>query len=248
MSLLNVDYDTPVSIIGLIDLTTLNENDTDEYVRTLCEKAVTPFGSVACICTYQKFVPVVKKALSDPSIKIATVSNFPAGGEDINATTADITQSIAWGANEIDIVMPYHRFLKGDDDFTFEFISACKKACGDKAQLKVILETGALLNTDNIYRASTIAINAGTNFIKTSTGKIDIGATLSAAESMLNAIRDSGRDVGFKASGGVRSVSDAMAYVQLASDIMGADWINANHIRIGASALLDNLVSELQQN
>ncbi len=248
MSLLNIDYDTLVSIIGLIDLTTLNDTDTDESVRALCKKAETTFGSVACICIYQQFVPIVKNSIKNPSIKIATVSNFPAGGDDINATTLDITQSISNGANEIDIVMPYHRFLKGDEDFTFEFISACKKACGEKALLKVILETGALINTDIIYRASTIAINAGANFIKTSTGKINIGATTSAAESMLHAIRDSGRNVGFKASGGIRSISDATAYVQLASDIMGAEWINADHFRLGASALLDSILAELQQN
>ncbi|MBX9585855.1 MAG: deoxyribose-phosphate aldolase [Gammaproteobacteria bacterium] len=247
MSLLNIDNDTLVSIIGLIDLTTLNENDTDEIVRALCQKAITPFGSVACLCIYQQFVPVVKKSLTDHSIKIATVSNFPAGGDDIVATTTDITQSISSGANEIDIVMPYHRFLEGDDEFTFEFISACKKACGEKALLKVILETGALLTNDNIYRASIIAINAGANFIKTSTGKINIGATPSAAESMLQAIHDSGRNVGFKASGGVRSVSDASSYVQIASDIMGSDWVNADHFRLGASALLDNILAELQQ-
>ncbi len=248
MSLLNIDNDTLIAIIGLLDLTALNDSDTDEYIRTLCKKAVTKYGSVACVCIYQQFVPIAKKSLSDPSIKIATVSNFPSGGDDIDATTLDIAQSIAWGANEIDIVMPYHRFLKGDDNFTFDFISACKKVCGEKAQLKVILETGALINNDNIYRASTVAINAGANFIKTSTGKIAIGATIPAAEAMLHAIRDSGRDVGFKASGGVRSVSDATAYVQLASDIMGTEWVNADHFRIGASALLDNLLTELQQN
>jgi deoxyribose-phosphate aldolase len=247
MSLLNADLDTLTSIIGLIDLTTLGDNDTDEIVRALCEKAITPHGSVACVCVYPKFAPVVKKSLADSGIKIATVTNFPAGGDDIAATTADIAQSIALGSDEIDVVMPWQRFLAGDEEFTLKFLSACKKACGENIQLKVILETGALTTIDLIHRASMIAINAGADFLKTSTGKISIGATLNAAETMLLAIRESRRDVGFKASGGVRSISDATAYLQLASDIMGPAWINAHHFRIGASNLLDNILAELAQ-
>lgn len=248
MSLLNIDYDTLIQIIGFIDLTSLSNEDTPQSIRALCEKAITPQGSVACVCTYPQFSPLVKDCLNGTAIKIAAVSNFPAGGDDIEATVADIAHSIELGANEIDVVMPWQRFLAGDDSFTLEFLQRCKTACGDKAKLKVILETGALITAELIHRASLIAIQAGADFIKTSTGKISIGATLNAAESMLLAIRESNPNVGFKASGGIRSIADAIPYVQLASEIMGPTWLDARHFRLGASSLLDNIVAELNAN
>lgn len=244
MSPLELDNDSLTQLIGLIDLTTLSDTDTDQSVRTLSEKAVTPHGAVACVCVFQRFVPVVKNTLGNSQVKIATVANFPAGNDDINATTADIARSISLGANEIDVVLPWHRFLAGDDDFVSEFIQACKATCGEKIPLKVILETGALITAESIRLASILAINAGANFIKTSTGKISIGATLNAAESMLLAIRDTNPDVGFKASGGVRTIQDANAYRQLASDIMGPQWVDASHFRLGSSNLLTEILSE----
>lgn len=248
MSLLNIDYDTLIQIIGFIDLTSLSNEDTPQSISALCAKAITPQGSVACVCTYPQFTPLVKESLKGSAIKIAAVSNFPAGGDDIDATVADIGHSIELGANEIDVVMPWQRFLAGDDAFTLEFIQRCKAACGNKASLKVILETGALITAELIHRASIIAIQAGADFIKTSTGKISIGATLNAAESMLLAIRESNPNVGFKASGGIRSISDALPYVQLANEIMGPAWLDAGHFRLGASSLLDNILAELNAN
>jgi deoxyribose-phosphate aldolase len=232
-------------MIGLIDLTSLSAEDTPENIRALCAKATTPQGSVACVCVYPQFVPVVKECLKNPAIKIAAVSNFPTGGDDIEATTADIAKSIALGANEIDVVMPYQRFLAGDDDFTLQFIQQCTASCGNKAKLKVILETGALISSELIRRASIIAIKGGADFIKTSTGKISIGATYNAAETMLLAIRDTNRNVGFKASGGIRSISDAIPYLHLAAEIMGPAWLDSAHFRLGASSLLDNVITEL---
>lgn len=245
MSLLNIDYDSLLQMIGLIDLTSLSAEDTPDSIRALCAKAITPQGAVACVCVYPQFVPVVKECLTGSAVKIAAVSNFPAGGDDIEATTTDIAQSIALGANEIDVVMPYQRFLAGDDDFILDFIQRCAAACKNKATLKVILETGALITSELIRRASILAIKGGADFIKTSTGKISIGATLNAAETMLLAIRESNRNVGFKASGGIRSINDAIPYLQLASEIMGPAWLDAGHFRLGASSLLDNIISEL---
>ncbi len=246
MSQLELDNNTLTQLIGLIDLTTLSDTDTDESVRALCQKAVTPQGAVACVCVFQRFVPVVKASLGD-AVKIATVANFPEGGDDINATTADIARSIALGADEIDVVLPWRRFLAGDDDFVFEFVQSCKQACGDRIPLKVILETGALLTTDTIHHASILAIKAGADFIKTSTGKISIGATPSAAKAMLTAIRDTNQNVGFKASGGVRTIDAANDYRQIATDILGAEWINADHFRLGSSGLLDEINAEIQK-
>jgi deoxyribose-phosphate aldolase len=270
MSQLNLDNDALTQIISYIDLTTLSADDTNESVRALCAKAITPYGAVACVCVYPQFVPIVKEALAaaqskklelhggnasdegeafetdyNTSVKIAAVSNFPTGNNDILSTTQDIKQAIALGANEIDVVMPWQRFLAGDAEFVAQFLQQCKAACGNNAQLKVILETGALNTSDLIRSASILAINAGANFIKTSTGKISIGATLNAAESMLLAIRDTNREVGFKASGGVRTINDASAYIQLASEIMGTEWLSAKHFRLGASNLLDTVINEL---
>lgn len=243
----NMTNETLTQMIGLIDLTTLSADDTDQSIRALCAKAVTSLGAVASVCIYQQFVPTAKECLANSGVNIATVSNFPSGSDDIIATTADITHSISRGANEIDVVMPWQRFLEGDDEFVFEFIRRCKTTCGEKILLKVILETGALINADLIHRASIIAINAGANFIKTSTGKISIGATHNAAEAMLFAIRDTNPNVGFKASGGIRTIDDANTYIQLASNIMGPNWVNPKHFRLGASILLDNIISAITE-
>jgi deoxyribose-phosphate aldolase len=245
MSQLNIEDDLLMQLIGLIDLTSLSDDDTPESIRALCTKAITPQGTVACVCVYPQFIPIVKECLVETPVKIAAVSNFPAGGDNIEATTADIAKSISLGANEIDVVMPYQRFLAGDDKFTLEFIQRCKAACGNKAALKVILETGALMSAEFIHRASLIAIKGGADFIKTSTGKINIGATMNAAETMLSTIRDTNPKVGFKASGGIRTVNDAVSYLQLAAEIMGPEWCDANHFRLGASILLDNVITEL---
>lgn len=245
MSLANIDKASLIKILGLIDLTTLSPNDNAESVRALCQKAVTPYGPVACVCTFSEFIPVVKTALNDSAIKIAAVSNFPSGNETIESTIDNISQSIAFGANEIDVVLPWQHFLAGDGEFASRFIQTCKKACGDTALLKVILETGALQTSQAIGEASLLAIDAGADFIKTSTGKISIGATLMAAETMLLAIRHSGKNVGFKASGGIRSIDDAIAYLALAAEIMGTAWVTAEHFRLGASALLDNITAAL---
>lgn len=238
------DSEVYTQLLNCIDLTTLNDTDTETEITHLCHKARSIYGDVASVCVYQRFVPVCKKILQNTPVRIATVSNFPVGGDDIDAVCDDIRASIANGADEIDVVMPYQRLMAGDADFVAQFIQRCRQAC-DHHTLKVILETGALASPELIQQASQIAIDQGANFIKTSTGKIAVGATLEGAKIMLETIKQSRTPCGFKASGGVKTTATAFSYFKLATEIMGADWPSPQHFRIGASSLLDELILEI---
>lgn len=236
------DFD-PEQIMALLDLTSLNDSDTEATVIQLCQKAVNRLGSVAAVCVYPRFVKLVQQQLLllDPRIHIATVSNFPAGTQSLSDTLNEINAAIADGADEIDVVMPYETFLQGDKKYVSDFIANCKSNC-DQQTLKVILETGVLATPELIAEASHLAIDAGADFIKTSTGKSTIGATLEAAEAMLRVIHTSEYEVGFKAAGGVRTVEQAQSYIDSARRIMGAEWISPQTFRLGASQLVDNLL------
>jgi len=239
----SVENNLAARVIPLIDLTSLNDNDTEQSVLQLCAKSKTSLGNVAAVCIYPQFVKTAKNALQSSNIKIATVANFPYGNDDHTSALNSIKQSIADGADEIDVVMPYQTFLAGDKNTVHEFIHACKQVCGTHIILKVILETGAIQKTSLIKEATEIAIEAGANFIKTSTGKIPVGATLEAAATILLTIKQTGRSVGFKASGGVRTAEQAAQYLHLAELILGKDWISPQSFRIGASGLLDILLT-----
>lgn len=194
--------------IGLIDLTTLNENDTDQNVIALCHDAKTAVGNTAAICIYPRFIPIARKTLREqgtPDIKIATVTNFPHGNSDIEIAVAETKAAVAYGADEVDVVFPYRTLIAGDELLGFELVKQCKEVCG-QILLKVIIETGELKEERLIKRASEICIEAGADFIKTSTGKVPVNATPEAAEIMLKVIRDMnvGQRVGFKPAGGVR--------------------------------------------
>ena len=232
----------PEKIMALLDLTSLNATDTEATIIQLCQKAVNPLGSVAAVCIYPRFVKLARQQLADPRIHVATVSNFPKGTQSLSDTLNEINTAIADGADEIDVVMPYSAFLQGDKKYVRDFIAACKSNC-DQQTLKVILETGVLTTPELIAEASHLAIDGGADFIKTSTGKQSIGATLEAASVMLHRIRSSEYEVGFKAAGGVRSVEQAQSYINLASHIMGSDWISPQTFRIGASQLVDHLLA-----
>lgn len=234
--------------LTLIDLTTLNDDDTDQKVTDLCHTAKTGSGTPAAVCVYPRLVPVARKTLRELGLdhmKVATVTNFPAGGDDINIAIAETRDAIARGADEVDVVFPYRALIAGNTGIGFELVKQCKAVCGDTVKLKVIIESGELKDPALIRRASRIAIEAGADFIKTSTGKVPVNATLESARIMLEVIRDGGRDVGFKAAGGIRTAEEAAAYLQLAEEIMGTDWITPDHYRFGASSLLDNLVMAL---
>lgn len=238
------DKDWAALALSLMDLTSLNDDDTDEKIRQLCQNATTPFGQTAAVCVYAPFVKTAKAALADNGVKIATVANFPQGGEDIAAVEAEIRAQVADNADEIDVVFPYCALIAGNETLAGELVAAAKTACQGKL-LKVIIETGELKTPALIKRASEIAIENGADFIKTSTGKVAVNATPQAAEIMLNVIKDSGKNVGFKAAGGVRSVEDAKIYLQLAEKIMGDNWVSAATFRFGASGLLGSLLATL---
>ncbi|MEQ8356391.1 MAG: deoxyribose-phosphate aldolase [Kiloniellaceae bacterium] len=235
--------------LGLLDLTSLNDADDDAAVAALCNRAASAAGPVAAVCIWPRFVTQARSLLEHSGVRVAAVANFPAGGDDIAAAVRETEDIVNQGADEVDLVMPYSRWLGGDTAVVRDMIAACKAACGARSLLKVILETGRLGEARNIYAASRDAIGAGADYIKTSTGKIEVSATPEAAEVMLQAIRDcgssGGRDVGFKAAGGIRDTATAAAYLAQADRIMGPAWADARHFRFGASGLLDDLLSVL---
>jgi len=234
--------------IQLMDLTTLNDDDNDQKVIKLCRDAHSAAGDTAAVCIYPRFIPIARKTLalqSTPHIKIATVTNFPHGNDDLDIALAETRAAVAYGADEVDLVFPYRALIAGNTEIGAKMVKACKEICGDQVTLKVIIESGELKTAPLIKTASEICINAGADFIKTSTGKVPVNATLEATKVMLEAIKESGRDVGFKAAGGVKDAQTANEYMQLADSIMGDDWVNTKHFRFGASSLLGALLSEL---
>ncbi|WP_420338918.1 deoxyribose-phosphate aldolase [Roseibium sp.] len=242
--------ETAKRALGLVDLTNLNDDCTVEDITALTNRTVTPHGAVAAVCVWPRFVAQAVKELAGTGVKVATVVNFPAGGEDTQAVVAETRQAIADGADEIDLVLPYRTFVEGRKGFAEEQIIQVKAAIPEPAILKVILETGEIKDPLLIHAASNVAIAAGADFIKTSTGKVAVNATLEAAEIMLTAIEEARRDnaervIGFKPAGGIKTASDAAAYLALADKIMGHNWVSASTFRFGASGLLDALTATI---
>jgi deoxyribose-phosphate aldolase len=232
-------------LLPLIDLTSLNDTDDAGIIERLCARSRTPAGNVAAVCIHAQHIPVAKRALVGTDVPIATVTNFPAGAANPDAAAAETAAAVALGADEVDVVFPYRALIAGDRAIGREFVRAVKAACGPKVLLKVILETGQLKAPALIRAAAEIAIEGGADFIKTSTGKTQPGASLEAAQVMLDVIaaaRARRRWVGFKASGGVRTVSEAQAYLALADKVLGDGFASAANFRIGASALLDDVL------
>jgi deoxyribose-phosphate aldolase len=235
-------------ILGLIDLTSLNPNDTEESIKALAAFAATPAGRVAALCTWARFTSVARSCLQGTGIPVAVVANFPAGASDVKAAAAETAAAVAAGADEIDVVFPYHATLAGDDAVGVALVRACREACGPKTRLKVILETGQLGSAERIRHASQLAIEGGAHFLKTSTGKTQPGATLAAAEAMLEVIaaaRARGHTIGLKASGGVGTIADAQSYVELYERRFGAGSAVAATFRIGASSLIKPVLAAL---
>lgn len=244
-------YQSSQLALQLMDLTSLNDNDTAETISALCQQAKTPYGNTAAVCVYPRFIPLARRILADEQIRLATVSNFPHGSQDIHIALAETRAAIACGADEVDVVFPWRALQAGNQQVGFELVQRCKNACAASGiLLKVILETGELKQPGLIQQASEIAIRAGADFLKTSSGKVPVNATTQSARIMLQVIHDMGvsQQVGFKASGGVRSAQEAADYLAIAQDIFGADWITPRHFRFGASALLTNLLSELAKH
>lgn len=232
--------------LSLLDLTNLKEDCTPEQIATLCQRAHSEYGNTAAICIWPRFVAQARAAFGkDHAIKIATVVNFPSGDLEIATVVAETEAAILDGADEIDLVIPYKKFIAGDETAVSTMIAAVRKACVAPVQLKVILETGELKDKALIRRASEIAIAEGADFIKTSTGKVSVNATLEAADIMLQAIRDSKQKVGFKPAGGIGTVADATLYLRLAETIMAPNWAMPSTFRFGASSLLDDVLNVL---
>jgi deoxyribose-phosphate aldolase len=238
--------DTARRAIACLDLTNLAEDCRSEDIVKLCARATGAFGPVAAICIWPKFVAEAKPLLRETAVRIATVINFPSGANALDATLAEASKALGEGADELDLVLPYRAFLEGDEVFPARVVAEVARLTGAKKTLKVIIETGALKQPDTIARASRLAIANGANFLKTSTGKIAVSATPDAAEIMLSEIKASGKPVGFKAAGGVKSVADAAVYFGIADGTMGAGWAKPSTFRFGASGLLDALIDAIE--
>lgn len=234
--------------IELMDLTTLNDDDTNSIVTQLCKNAKTSVGNTAAVCIFPRFITLAKETLKEQGcehIKVATVTNFPSGGDDIELAIAETSLAISYGADEIDLVFPYKALIAGNELVGYEMVKACKELCVNGVKLKVIIESGELKTPELIKKASELCIKADADFLKTSTGKVPVNATLEAAEIMLNAIKEHNPNIGFKAAGGVKNSQDVTNYVELAENILGKSWVTTEHFRFGASSLLNNLLSEL---
>ena len=227
--------------LPLLDLTELGDACTEAKVAGLCRDARD--GAVAAICIWPRFVTQGARALAGTGIAVATVIDFPDGGEDSGRAADDAAEAFRDGAGEIDLVLPYRALLRGDAGIACDVVEAVRDACPE-AVLKVILETGELREPDVIRAASRLAIEGGADFLKTSTGKTPVSATPEAAEIMLAQIIGFGRPCGLKVSGGLRSVADAAAYLALADRVMGPDWVRPETFRIGASSLFGALMRE----
>ncbi|AOF90429.1 deoxyribose-phosphate aldolase [Sinorhizobium sp. RAC02] len=239
-------HDTAKRALSLLDLTDLTDDCDAAAIEKLCAQAQTPFGTTAAICIWPRFVAQARGILGKGhAVKIATVVNFPSGNLVVSDVLAETKQAIADGADEIDLVIPYRDFIAGDEGAVTDMVKAVKAACTPPVILKTILETGELKDPALIRESSDLAIAAGADFIKTSTGKVSVNATLQAAEIMLNAIKTSGKPVGFKPAGGVRTVTDAGEYLALAASILGEGWATPKTFRFGASGLLGDILSVL---
>ncbi len=239
------------------DLTTLEGADTPGKVAALCSKGVRPdpsdasVPSVAAICVYPNLVPTAVERLRGSGVHIASVATaFPSGQSPLDVKLADARRAVELGADEVDMVIDRGAFLSGRYAKVYDEIVRVKEAVGD-AHLKVILETGELGTYDNVRRASLLAIAAGADFIKTSTGKVNPAATLPVALCMLEAIRDvneeTGRAVGFKPAGGVRQAKQAIQHLVLVHETLGPDWLTPDRYRIGASSLLNDILMQLRK-
>jgi deoxyribose-phosphate aldolase len=243
--------------LNMIDLTTLEGKDTDGKVKQLCYKAQHLHDSypglptVAAVCVYPSMVKIAKKALGDSGVKVASVSTaFPSGQAPRDVKIRDTKFAVSEGADEIDMVISRGKFHMGEYNFVYDEIAAVKEACGD-ARLKVILETGELVTYDKVRRASDIAMYAGADFIKTSTGKISPAATMPVTLVMLEAIRDfyykTGKKIAMKPAGGISKAKLALHYLVMLNEVLGEEWMNNEWFRFGASSLANDILMQLMK-
>lgn len=233
-------------LLKLLDLTRLNDDDTTEDLQQWLHQTALATSVPAAFCVYPQFLEQTKHHLdaNHISAELATVVNFPCGNASVTDVVRDIKSALALGASEIDCVLPYRQLLAGEHEFVRSFLASVRDACGDTC-LKIIIESGELVTPQQIIKATELAIECGADFVKTSTGKVPIGVTLEAARIIMTVIAATERFVGFKASGGVKTVGQALELVQLYEDITGR-LATADGMRVGASALLNELLAELK--
>lgn len=237
------DADLARRLLSMLDLTELSAQSSESAIATLCEKASGPQGTVAAICVWPQHVSLARSLLHDKAVRVATVANFPLGGTDAARVADDVEEALSDGADEIDLVLPWRAFLEGDETGAREIVETARDLVSAPKLLKVILETGEYPDTASIIAASRLAVAAGADFLKTSTGKRPVSATLPAAQAMLGVIREADRPVGLKPSGGIRTLEEAAAYLALAETVMGPGWATPATFRIGASGLYDALMA-----
>ena len=241
--------------LSMIDLTTLEGKDTKGKVQQLCYKAMHPHDTlkdiptVAAICVYPTYVAIAKEALKGSGIQVASVATaFPSGNSKLQVKLDDVKDAVEQGADEVDMVISRGEFLTGNYQYVYDEIVAVKKACG-KAHLKVILETGELDTLDNVRKASEIAMYAGADFIKTSTGKIQPAATMQVTYVMFDAIKDfylkTGKMIGMKPAGGISTSKIALQYLVMLNEMLGEKWMNNKYFRFGASSLANDILMQL---
>ncbi len=243
--------------LNMIDLTTLEGKDSEGKVKQMCYKAMhlldiyPGLPTVAAVCVYPSMVKTAKKAVADSGIKVASVATgFPSGQAPRDVKIRDTKFAVAQGADEVDMVISRGKFLEGEYNYVFDEIATIKESCGD-ARLKVILETGELVTFDKVRKASDIAMHAGADFIKTSTGKVTPAATMPVTLVMLEAIRDfyykTGKMIGMKPAGGISKAKLALHYLVMLNEILGEDWMNNHWFRFGASSLANDVLMQLMK-
>jgi deoxyribose-phosphate aldolase len=233
-------------LMSLTDLTSLNDSDDATSVRALSGLARAAPVKPAAVCIWARGIPVALEALQGSGIPVCAVANFPSGAASPDAAAAETAAAVAAGAAEVDVVFPYRAMLAGDSSAGLRVVRACREACGEHVLLKVILETGQLQSAHNIGHAAEIAIDGGAHFLKTSTGKTQPAATPEAADVLLEVIATAvrrGQSIGFKASGGIRTIEDALVYLTLYEQRFGLGSASARNFRIGASGLFKELLA-----
>jgi deoxyribose-phosphate aldolase len=230
--------------LACLDLTNLDERCTSGDIDALCRRAQTPRGPVAAVCVYPRFASQARSALEGTGIKVATVVNFPTGDRPADFVSAMTSDALEQGAEEIDLVVPWAALKSGNEAAVRDIVRMVRRIA-PVATLKAILETGKLGEADLITLAARIAVDEGADFLKTSTGKVEVNATLEAAECLLRVIERAKRPVGLKPAGGVRTTDDAAGYLALCDRVMGESWAGPATFRIGASGLLTALLATL---
>jgi deoxyribose-phosphate aldolase len=238
--------DQALRLMSLTDLTSLYDSDDATSVRALSALACTAPVRPATVCIWARWVPLALDSLRGAGTPVCAVANFPSGAADPEAAAAETAAAVTAGAREVDVVFPYRALLAGDLQVGLRLVRACREACADHALLKVILETGQLREAESIRQAAEIAIDGGAHFLKTSTGKTQPAATPEAADVLLDVIAATARrggSIGFKASGGIRTIEDALVYLTLYEQRFGKGSATAKSFRIGASGLFKELVA-----